>query len=110
MYCKHIFTLHAFAPSCKYFSPFCEFSSHSLDTLSFFFFLWYWVSNSGPTHWATPPALFVWRVFRDTVSQSICLGLALNCNPPDLYLLSFLNYRHEPSVPSSWHFLLQSCF
>jgi hypothetical protein len=28
------------------------------------------------------------------VSQTICLGLALNCDPPDLCLLSSWDYRH----------------
>jgi hypothetical protein len=37
-------------------------------------FLWYWGLNSGPSPWATPPVLFLWRVFRDRVSQTICLG------------------------------------
>jgi hypothetical protein len=27
-------------------------------------------------------------IFQDRVSQTICLGLASNCNPPDLCLLS----------------------
>jgi hypothetical protein len=40
----------------------------------FFFFLWYWGLNSGPTPWATPPALFLWTVFWDRVSKTICLG------------------------------------
>jgi hypothetical protein len=30
--------------------------------------------NSGPTPWATPPALFVKVSFWDTVSQTICPG------------------------------------
>jgi hypothetical protein len=36
--------------------------------------LWYWGLNSGPSPWATPPALFLWRVFRDRVLQTICSG------------------------------------
>jgi hypothetical protein len=44
--------------------------------------------NSGPlSWWATPPALFLWRVFQNKVSQNYLLGLALNHNP-DLCLLS----------------------
>jgi hypothetical protein len=30
--------------------------------------------NSGPSPWATQPALFLWRVFQDKVSQTFCLG------------------------------------
>jgi hypothetical protein len=30
----------------------------------FFFFFQYWGLNSGPSPWATPPALFLWRVFQ----------------------------------------------
>jgi hypothetical protein len=30
----------------------------------------------------------LWKVFRDRISQVICLGLALNRDPPDLCLLS----------------------
>jgi hypothetical protein len=41
---------------------------------------------------ATPPALlfffFLWRIFQDKILQTICPGLALNCDPPDLCLLS----------------------
>jgi hypothetical protein len=36
------------------------------------FFLWYWGLNSEPSPWATPPALFLWRVFEDRVSRTIC--------------------------------------
>jgi hypothetical protein len=39
-----------------------------------FSFLRYWGLNSGPTPWATPPALFLWRVFWDRVSRTISLG------------------------------------
>jgi hypothetical protein len=39
-----------------------------------FFFFQYWGLNSGPMPWATPPALFLWRVFQDRVSRTICLG------------------------------------
>jgi hypothetical protein len=28
--------------------------------------------NSGPSPWATPPALFLWRVFQDRVLQTSC--------------------------------------
>jgi hypothetical protein len=41
----------------------------------FFFFLQCWDLNSGPTPWATPPALFfVMGFFQNKVSQTICLG------------------------------------
>jgi hypothetical protein len=39
-----------------------------------FFFLWYWCLNSGPISPATPPALFLWWVFQDMVSWTICPG------------------------------------
>jgi hypothetical protein len=54
----------------------------------FFFFLQYWCLNSGPTSWATPPDLFLWKVFRDKVSQNYLPRLALNHDPPDLCLQS----------------------
>jgi hypothetical protein len=40
----------------------------------FSFFLWYWGLNSGPSPWATPLALFLWRVFRDRIPQLFCSG------------------------------------
>jgi hypothetical protein len=40
-----------------------------------FFFLQCWGLNSGPTPWATPPALFLWFFFFwNRVLQTICLG------------------------------------
>jgi hypothetical protein len=30
--------------------------------------------NSGPSPWATPPVLFLWKVFWDRVSWTICPG------------------------------------
>jgi hypothetical protein len=54
----------------------------------FFFFLQYWGLNSRLSPWATSPALFLWRVFRDRVSRSYLPRLALNLDPPDLCLLS----------------------
>jgi hypothetical protein len=36
--------------------------------------LWYWGLNSGPSPRATPPALFLWRVFRNRVSRTLCPG------------------------------------
>jgi hypothetical protein len=52
--------------------------------------------NLGPQHllgrcstaWATPPALFVMGFFEKESHELICSGLALNCDPPDLCLLS----------------------
>jgi hypothetical protein len=42
----------------------------------------------------------VWVLFfRNRVSQTICLVLALNCDPPDLCLLGSQDYRHEPLAP-----------
>jgi hypothetical protein len=38
------------------------------------FLLQYWYLNSEPSPWATPGALFLYRVFRDRVSGTICLG------------------------------------
>jgi hypothetical protein len=52
--------------------------------------------NSGPTPRATPPAFFfVMGFFWDRVSQTICLGLASNRNPPDPCLLSSWDYRRD---------------
>jgi hypothetical protein len=31
-----------------------------IKPIPFFFFLHYWDMNSGPSLWATPPALFLW--------------------------------------------------
>jgi hypothetical protein len=44
--------------------------------------------NSGPSLWATPSALFLWKVFWDRVSWNYLPGLALNHDPSDLCLLS----------------------
>jgi hypothetical protein len=33
--------------------------------------------------------------------MSYLLGLAVNCDPPELCLLSGEDYRHEPPVPGS---------
>jgi hypothetical protein len=38
----------------------------------------------------------LWWVFWNRVSRSICPGLALNHDFPDLCLLSNYDYRHEP--------------
>jgi hypothetical protein len=42
---------------------------------------------------------FCVRYFLNRVSQTYLPRLTSNCNPPDLYLLSSLDYRHEPPVP-----------
>jgi hypothetical protein len=39
-----------------------------------FLFLWYWDLNSGPSPWATPPVLFLWKAFQDRVLWTIYLG------------------------------------
>jgi hypothetical protein len=36
--------------------------------------LQYWGLNSESTAWATPPAIFLWRVFQDRVSWTIYPG------------------------------------
>jgi hypothetical protein len=64
---------------------------HSMYTTTWmnygtFLFLQYWGLNSGPTPWATLPALFLWRVFWDRVLWTICTGLSSNREPPDLCL------------------------
>jgi hypothetical protein len=45
------------------------------------FCLRYWGLNSGPTPWATSPALCFDGIFQDRVSKNL-LGQALNCNSP----------------------------
>jgi hypothetical protein len=47
-------------------------------------------------------------MFWDRFSRTICLGLALNCLPPDLCLLSSWNYRCESLCPVSLEFIY--CF
>jgi hypothetical protein len=54
----------------------------------FFFFFEAMGLNSGPSPWATSPALFLWRIFWDRVLQNCLSGLALNLDLPDLCLLS----------------------
>jgi hypothetical protein len=46
-----------------------------------------WDLNSGPSPWATLPALFCEGFFRDRVSNYLP-GLASKRDPPDLCLLS----------------------
>jgi hypothetical protein len=50
--------------------------------------LQYWGLNSGPSPWTTLPAFFCDGFFRNRVSETICPGLALNHDRPDLCLLS----------------------
>jgi hypothetical protein len=45
-----------------------------LDAGVYFFFLQYRGLNSGPSPWATPPTLVLWRVFWDRVWWTICPG------------------------------------
>jgi hypothetical protein len=42
--------------------------------LYYYYYLWYWGLTSGPSPWATPPALFFWRVFWDGSHGTICPG------------------------------------
>jgi hypothetical protein len=43
-------------------------------SVTHFFFWQYWSLNSGPSPWATPPALFCDEYFWDRVSRTICPG------------------------------------
>jgi hypothetical protein len=45
-----------------------------LSQCSFFFFFGTGGLNSGPSPWATPPALFLWRVSQGGVLWTICMG------------------------------------
>jgi hypothetical protein len=73
----------------------------------FFFFWWHWCLNSGP-HNLLGRCLYWWshstKLFWDRVSRTICLGLALNYDPPDLCLLSSWDYRREPVPGSEYDF------
>jgi hypothetical protein len=54
--------------------------------------------NSGSSPWATPPALFLWRVFWGRISQNYLPGLALNRNPPDFsasWIASITGVSHQ---------------
>jgi hypothetical protein len=59
----------------------------SLYVFFLFFFLRYGGLNLGSTPWATPPASFVMSVFK-MESCELFAQLALNHDPPDLFLLS----------------------
>jgi hypothetical protein len=52
--------------------------------LGFSFFFKYWGLNSGPSLWATLPALFCERYFWDRISRTTCPGLTRNHEPPNL--------------------------
>jgi hypothetical protein len=59
---------------------------------------WYWGLNLGPTPWATPLAQFFCEgFFQDRVLWTIFLGWL---EPRSSILLSSLDYRCEPLVPS----------
>jgi hypothetical protein len=66
----------------------------------FLFFLLYWDLNLGPT---LLQPFFVIGFFIDRVLQTICLGWLQT-----KILLSSLDYRHEPLVPSSVFLLIYS--
>jgi hypothetical protein len=65
-----------------------------------FFFL-YWGLNSGPSHWGTLPALFLWRDFQDRVTWTICQSWFLTV----IFLISaswvarITVVSHQPKYP-----------
>jgi hypothetical protein len=77
---------HLSPPQAENFSAHVPFSKVEI-------FFQYWDLNSGLSPWATPPALFYEGFFEIGSRRTICPGLALNCNPPDLCLLSSKDYR-----------------
>jgi hypothetical protein len=79
-----------------------------LNTISFLLFLRCWGLNSGPIPWATPPELFLWWVFQDRVSWTICPGWLRTSHPPDLCLLNSWDYRHEARCPAEHHFVSET--
>jgi hypothetical protein len=71
----------------------------NVNTMGEWLLFWYWGLNSGPSPWTTPPVLFCDGFF-NSISRTICPGLASNLDPPDLCLLSSRDYRCEPPAPS----------
>jgi hypothetical protein len=59
-------------------------------------FWWCWDLNSGPSTWATPPSLFLWRGFEIGSWRTICLGWLWTLI---LLILSSWDYRCEPLMP-----------
>jgi hypothetical protein len=76
--------------------PYCE---NKRSILFFFFFLQFWGLISGlhlePLH---QPNFWWWGFLRQGLMNYLP-GLALNCDPPDLCLLSRWDNRCEPPVP-----------
>jgi hypothetical protein len=72
----------------------------------FVFFWWHWDLNIKLTlarqalyHLNHSARLFFVGYFQNRVSQTICLGLDSNSTPPDLCLLSSLDYGHVTLAP-----------
>jgi hypothetical protein len=53
-----------------------------LSFIYLFIYLRCWGLNSGPSPWATPPALVLWRVFLDRVSGNFLPGCLRARDPP----------------------------
>jgi hypothetical protein len=73
----------------------------------FFFFLWYWGLNLGTSPWATPPVLFLWWVFGDRVTWTICPGwlqiVILLISPSWVARITGLSHWHPAT-----HFVFKS--
>jgi hypothetical protein len=66
---KSVFLLYCFGSP-----PVNSFTLLHVCMYLFIYLLRFWGLNSGPSPWATPPALFLWRVFGDRVPRTICLS------------------------------------
>jgi hypothetical protein len=80
----------------------------SLIRFDWLFFLWYQDLNSGPSPWATPPALFLWRVFWDRISQLFASWIAgitgvTTCAWPDWLFVEWIISNRK-----KWHCFLNS--
>jgi hypothetical protein len=71
----------------------------------FFVCVCYWGLNSGPSPWATPPALFLWRVFWDRVLWTICPGW-----PRTVILLISASWVARITGMSHWHLAYECIF